>query len=177
MAATLDLKPWYDVATSRHYHRNFSVVMHCHHYMSNFIDAAHHFESTGGPEILKTAASDTFCSFLGLYYVDERVRDLLERISIAEEYWHNVGMGKIRITTEDASYGKARMDYSHVDEGWLKKGKVARRPINYVTQGFLEGVMRAVHPGGRLYKYDVEETKSLALGDEYSEFEARLRRE
>ncbi len=175
MANQLNFRHSYDSITNQHFHRNFSVVMHCHHYFSVFIELAHAYEKQGGPRFMQEAAAETFGSFLRLYYLEDGIKDLGERIRIAEEYWRQVGMGIIRISTQDPTYGSARMNYSHIDEGWLKKGAPTSRPINYVTQGFLAGFMQAAYTGGRSRTYEVKETKSLVLGDEYSQFEATLR--
>lgn len=170
MAHTLDLKHSFDNITNQHFHGNFSVVLHCHHYMSVFIDLANEFEGKGGPETMIDAAAETFGSFLRLYFLNAGIRDPKERVNVAEQYWKSIGMGVIKIDTNGKDSAKASMDYSHVDEGWLKKGKRTSKPINYITQGFLKGVMQAVH-GGTIDNYRVTETNSLALGARKSEFE------
>lgn len=169
MAHTLDLRHYYDETTSQHFHRNFKVVLHCHHYMAAFIDLAKEFEGDGGPETMMNSAANAFGSFLRLYYLNEGIRDVQERVKIAEQYWKAIGMGLITIETNDSSRAVASMDYSHVDEGWLKKGKRTMSPINFITQGFLRGMMQAVY-GGRAQDYKITETNSLALGARKSEF-------
>jgi hypothetical protein len=172
MGRPFDLDYKFDPILNRHYHGNFGVAFHCHHYMANYTQLAVEFKTDGGPDALKEAAAEVFGEFLRIYFLQNNITESRDKIMIAEQYWKTIGMGLVKFTHSESDSLMATMEYSHVDESWLKKGKSAVEPINYVTQGFMAAVASTLNGGGSapLKDYEVKETKSLVKGDRISEF-------
>ena len=172
MSAKFDLEYKFDPILIRHYHGNFGVAFHCHHYMVNYTQVAVNFKNDGGPEALRDTAAEVFGEYLRIYFLNHKITDPIHKIRLAEEYWKIIGMGLVEFKQSDSDTLTATMEYSHVDEGWLKKGKFTSEPVNFVSQGFVAAVACALDNRGRssLKEYNVTETKSLVKGDAISEF-------
>jgi hypothetical protein len=172
MCSALNIDYKFDPILVRHYHGNFGVAFHCHHYMANYTQLAMDLKDDNGPEKLRESAAEVFGQYLRLHLFNNKITDPKEIIAVAEHYWKTVGMGLVKFTQYDSDSLTAVMEYSHVDEGWLKKRKNASEPVNYVTQGYVLAVAGLLNGGGRSgYRaYDVQETRSLAKGDGISEF-------
>ena len=67
----------------------------------------------------------------------------------------------------------AVMEYSHIDEGWLKKWGGRDKPVNFFTCGFVAAVA-ALANNKPPRSFSTKENKSLVCGDEVSEFKAVL---
>ncbi len=174
MTVTLNLTHRFDPSVRRHYLNEALSVLHCHHYATLYTQLALDAEDLGGVKNLIEAGADVFGGFLNDYYAKQGITSAADRIDIAQQYWKTVGMGLIDISSSDEKSGKATMEYSHLDEGWLKKWGGIDRPINFFTQGFLVGVFSAVY-GKSPDSYEVSETKSLVKGDDISEFTITLK--
>lgn len=174
MANTLNLVHRFDPGTKRHYLNDCNSVLHCHHYSTLYTQLALHAEEWGGTRHLVAAGEKVFGDFLRDYYRKYGVDSVPDKTSIAQQYWKSVGMGIVNISTPDETTGKATMDYSHLDEGWLKKWGGFDRPVNFFTQGFLAGAFAAIY-NKPFNSYEVRETKSLVKGDDFSEFMITLK--
>ncbi len=171
MSGEFRLDHRFDPGTKKHYLNDELSVLHCHHYSTLFTKLAMDLD---GVEHLVETGEDVFGRVLRQYFLDKAVSSVGERIGIAQQYWQAVGMGLIEISSSDASGGAAKMEYSHLDEGWLKKWGGSDKPVNIITRGFLAGVFAAVYDKPPR-SYYVEETKSLARGDKAGEFTITLR--
>lgn len=164
----------FDPNLNRHYLIGRQSVLHCHHYSTLYTQVAFLAHDMDGVKNLKESGEEVFGDLLKEYFQKNAVGSADERLRIAELYWKAVGMGLIEISSSDESGGAAQMSYSHLDEGWLKKWGAPAEPVNLFTRGFLAGAFSAIYgkPNGT---YRVEETKSLAKGDDVTEFRISLR--
>lgn len=174
MAASFNVVHKFDPATKRHYLNDWNSVLHCHHYSTLYTQLAIDAEDLGGIANLVKAGEKTFGGVLKDYYDKNGVESVEDRVAVAAQYWKTIGMGLIDMSITDEKSGSAKMDYSHLDEGWLKKWGGVDRPVNFFTQGFLAGACAAIF-NKPLGSYAVEETKSLAKGDDVSEFTISLK--
>ncbi len=78
-------------------------------------------------------------------------------------------MGTVEFERVGEITAAARMDHSHVDEGWKKKWGKREEPVNFIGQGFLAAAMAAVYdlPSG---SYEVREQQSIVAEAEASRF-------
>jgi hypothetical protein len=175
LAVSLVINHRFDPASKKHYLNEWNTVLHCHHYASLFTELAMCTAGFGGIEKLVQTGEKVFGAWLKDYYSKQLVQDVNTRREIAEEYWRTMGMGLIRILTSGSSKGTATMEYSHIDEGWIKKFGGYQKPVNFFTCGFLAGAFEAMYdkPFG---SYTVEETASLVKGDAVSRFEIELKK-
>ncbi len=161
----------FDPTTNRHYMNDRQMVLHCHHYAVMYTQLAIDAQELGGVDAMVNVAAKVFGDFLSDYYTTNGVESKEERISLAESYWKALGMGLMKINANGADSATAEMEYSHLDEGWLKKWGSAPQPVNLFSQGFLKGTLGAVY-GVSPDTYTVEETQSLVKGDAVSAFTA-----
>jgi predicted hydrocarbon binding protein len=131
-------------------------------------------EELGGIANLVKAGEKIFGDVLKTYYEKNGLDNVEDKVEIAGQYWKTIGMGLIDIKITNESSGVATMEYSHLDEGWLKKWGGADRPVNFFTQGFLAGAFAAIF-NKPWDSYGVEESKSLVKGDDVSEFTISLK--
>jgi len=171
----LELVHKFNPELKRHYFNNYQTVLHCHHYSTLYTQSAFYFNEVGfeGIDIFIKTAEEVFGKFLKDYYQKHQIQNKEDRISIAEQYWKTVGMGIVEILSYEENGGKAVMEYSHIDEGWLKKWGGADKPVNLFTRGFLAGTFAAVF-NKEFGSYKVEEVKSIVMGDDISEFQISL---
>ena len=164
----------YDSTRNRHYLNGASTVLHCHHYttlITQLAEDAVHFD---GHRFLMEAAEECFYEVLGKYYQTYEIDSVEEKVQAAENYWKLVGMGIIRFTSIGRYDVTAEMDYSHVDEGWLKKWGGHDKPVNFITAGFVAAVA-ALATNMERRSFAVEQTKGLVCGDDVSAFRAVYR--
>jgi len=163
----------FDPIRNRHYLNGVCTVLHCHHYATLYTQLADDAADFQGVRLLKEAAEDTFYSALKDYYEQKGIENVEDKITIAEQYWQVVGMGLIRFTGVGKYAAIAVMEYSHIDEGWLKKWGGRDKPVNFFTCGFVSAVAALVNDKPpRSFK--TEESKSLVCGDDISQFKAVL---
>ncbi len=169
-----ELEHRFDPVRNRHYLNEVCTVLHCHHYATLYTQLADVATDFNGKELLTNAAEDTFYEVLNDYFKQKQIEKSEEKIIIAEQYWQAVGMGMIRFTGIGRYAATAEMEYSHVDEGWLKKWGSRDKPVNFITSGFVAAVAALVNdkPGR---SFSVTETAGLVCGDDVSAFKAVLK--
>ena len=163
----------FDPITNRHYMNGFCTVLHCHHYATLYTQLADDAEEFKGVQLIKEAAEDTFHEVLEDYYQKHEIEDIEDKVTIAEQYWQAVGMGLIRFTAIGKYACTAVMEYSHIDDGWLKKWGSRDKPVNFFTCGFVAAVA-ALANEKPVRSFKVKEPKGLVCGDEVSAFKAVL---
>jgi len=173
MAIQFEIDYYFDPQTCRHYLNDFNTVLHCHHFVSLYTQLAKDAVQFEGERLLKETAEDTFYEILNHYFDKKNITQLADRISIAEQYWQTIGMGKIEFQEVGKFIVRAEMPYSHVDQGWLQKWGTASQPINLITVGLVAAVASLANR--KLPRsYTVKEIKSLVQGDDKSVFKAIL---
>jgi hypothetical protein len=166
-----EIDHYFDPVKCRHYLNGKITVLHCHHYMTLFHQLADDAKDFEGEKLLKEASESTFYDVLKEYYESKQITSLSEMIALAEQYWAVVGMGLIRFTTVGMYAVVAEMEYSHVDEGWLKKWKGRDTPVNFITCGFVAAVA-ALFNNRPPRTFQTKEIKALVCGDDKSVFKA-----
>jgi len=164
----------FDSKNCRHYVNGVCSVLHCHHYAVLYTQLAYDAEQFDGVRCLTETSEDVFYNALNKYFTEKGISNVEDKIAVAQEYWKTVGMGLIRFTGIGKYEATAEMDYSHLDEGWLKKWGGNDKPVNFYTVGFVAAVVALVN-NTPPQAYQVKETKSLVCGDDKSEFRAVLR--
>jgi predicted hydrocarbon binding protein len=163
----------FDPVRNRHYLNGFCSVLHCHHYATLYTQLADDAVDFEGIKHLIAAAEETFYEVLDDYYTRKGVDNIEDKVSIAEQFWAAVGMGRITFTGVGKYAAYAEMEFSHVDNGWLSKWGSRERPVNFFTSGFVAAVVALVN-NKNPRSYVVKEIKSLVRGDEVSTFKASL---
>ncbi len=163
----------FDAVSNRHYMNGVCTVLHCHHYATLYTQLADDAEQFEGVRLLKEASEDSFYEVLDAYYKKHGIETVDDKVSIAEQYWQAVGMGLIRFTGVGKYATTAVMEYSHLDEGWLKKWGSRDKPVNFFTCGFVAAVAALIN-GKQPRSFTVKEPKGLVCGDEVSSFKAVL---
>ncbi len=172
--ATEQLLEWvidheFDRRTCRHTINGFDSVLHCHHYATLYCQLADDAEQFNGRALLQRAAELAFLDVLSTYFSEHGVRDLGDRVTLAEEYWRVSGWGTLQFNHVGELSAAAQMDHSHVDEGWLKKWGRRDKPVNFIGQGYLAAALAAIYdlPAG---SFRVTETESIVSGAPASRF-------
>ncbi|MBF0107262.1 MAG: hypothetical protein HQM16_18280 [Deltaproteobacteria bacterium] len=158
----------FDPKSGRHTVNGFHSVLHCHHYTVLTTQLAFDAKHFAGEKLLLETAENTFFNVLGDYFAKNNITNTTDMLSIAEDYWRTIGMGIIKFTNKGAL--TAEMDYSHIDEGWLKKCGGSDRPVNLFSAGLVSAVAALIN-NKTTGSFSVNETKSLAMGDDVSAFE------
>ena len=140
MRDTLNLVHRFDPDTKKHCLNNWNTVLHCHHYAVTFTELAHSAGSFDGIKKMVASAEQVFGMWLKEYYHQEAINPVVERAPAAEQYWKTIGMGLIWIVVDGPAGGRASMDYSHIDAGWLQKIGSGDYPVNFITRGFLGNI-------------------------------------
>lgn len=163
----------FDPLRNRHYLNGDCTVLHCHHYSTLYTQLALDATNFEGIRHLVENSEDIFYDVLQRYFLARNIAAIEEKVEIAQQYWQASGMGLIRFTGIGRYEVIAEMEYSHIDEGWLKKWGGSKQPVNFFTVGFVAAVAALLNnKPPRAFK--AKETKSLACGDEKSEFKAVL---
>jgi len=170
----LEIDHKFDPLRNRHYLNGFCTVLHCHHFATLYTQLADDAKDFEGERLLKEAAEDTFYEVLNTYFEDKGVCAIEDKVSLAEQYWQAVGMGLLRFTVIGNYATAAEMDYSHIDEGWLKKWGSRDKPVNFISAGYVAAVA-ALLTGRPARSFTVRETKGLVCGDAVSAFKAVLK--
>lgn len=172
-ATEFEIDHKFDPIKNRHYMNGECTVLHCHHYATLYTQLAMDATDFNGIRHLTEVSEDIFYSVLQKYYDEKRITDIDEKVDIAQQYWQASGMGIIRFTGVGKYEVIAEMEYSHIDEGWLKKWGGSDKPVNFITVGFVAAVADLLNnKPTRAFK--ASETGSLACGDKKSEFKAVL---
>ena len=161
----------FDKQTCRHTLNGEVYVLHCHHYATLYSQLADDCGLLDGKKLLAEVAEDTFRDELARYYKDNNITSTSERITVGERYYAQAGMGKMEVACAGPEGAVVNLPHSHVDEGWIKKWGKRDRPVNFITQGYIAGLLEAVFDRPRR-SYVVAETASVVKGDERSCFQA-----
>ena len=158
----------FDSKKKYQYVNNEPSVLHCHHYSVLFTKLALDTKSLNGPELLIQSMEESTYLILKKYFITENIVSLKDKISMAEEYFRLMGLGKLKLKLNE--YGaSATMPHAHIDEGWLKKFGKQNFPVNFIGHGYLAGALSAIN-GKKINRYKIKETKSIVRGDTQSEF-------
>src|SRR3989339_1192779 len=114
---------------NRHYLNNWCTVLHCHHYATLMTQLALYADQFKGEQILKQTSEDVFYAVLADYFSGNDIQKKEDKVSIARDYYRFIGMGLIDFV-ETGNTIQAKMEYSHIDEGWLKKWGNYKKPVN-----------------------------------------------
>ncbi len=164
----------FDPIKCRHFINNVCSVLHCHHFATLYTQLAMDATDFNGVKHLVTTSEAVFFDVLDQYCKQSGIISVEDKVEIAQQYWKAVGMGLICFTGIGKYEVIAEMEYSHLDEGWLKKWGGSEKPVNFITAGYVSAVAALVNdkpPGS----FIAREAKSLACGDEKSEFKAVIR--
>ncbi len=162
----LKTKFTFNKKTYRHAMNGHESVLHCHHYMSLTTKLAEDFKDIGGVRILRESAEDSVRPLLDSYFEENAISSPEKRLELGAEYYAVMGMGLMRISGDGKS-GKAILEHSHVDEGWVKKWGKSEQFVNHFSCGFVAAVFSAAFDKPAR-SYLAEEIASIAMGDEKS---------
>lgn len=164
----------FDPVRNRHYLNGVCSVLHCHHYSTLYTQLALDATDFDGVRHLVETAEDVFYNALDQYFKEKGIVAVQDKIEIARQYWQVIGMGLVCFTGIGKYEVTAEMEYSHIDEGWLKKWGGHNKPVNFFTVGFVAAVA-ALANNRPPRSFQARETKSLACGDVKSVFKAVVR--
>ena len=159
----------FDAKKKYQYVNNEPSVLHCHHYATLFTRLALDTKMMGGPKLLAQSMEESSYLLLKKYFIAEKIKPLKDRVSIIEEYFKLMGLGKLQLSIHGYMGGRAKMLHSHLDEGWIKKWGKCNHPVNFVGQGYLAAAFAVIN-NRPLYSYKVQEISSIVCGNPYSEF-------
>ena len=124
-----------------------------------------------GKKLLAEVAEDTFGKVLSDYYADRGITEVAERIAVAEMYYASAGLGQMKVASAGAESAEVELLHSHLDEGWIAKWDKRDKPVNFMTCGYIAGMLSAVFEKPPR-AYTVTETASIVSGAERSKFAA-----
>jgi hypothetical protein len=150
-------------------------VMHCHHYATLFSKLAIERKDLDGPKLLSESMEDAFYLVLKKYYIAKEIKEKSGMLKVAEEYFRLTGMGDISFSNVTQEGGKASMNHSHIDEGWIKKWGRTDFVVNYMTHGYLAAAFSLINDE-LIRSYHIEETASIVKGYSKSEFTITLKK-
>ncbi len=157
----------FDAKTKRHYVNGLQSVLHCHHYMTLYLQLALDANET---ELLKDCARDSFRQILDNYSVgNPEIGTIKEKIEIGCQYYALLGLGKMVVKFLGSESGEVELLSSHTDEGWKRKWGQNDKPVNYVTAGYIEAMFESVlnlSPKS----FTAIETQSIVMGADKSVF-------
>lgn len=158
----------FDRKQCRHSMNGSTYVLHCHHYSTLYCRLADDAEIFDGKAVLRKGCESAFLPELSKLF-DEEGASISDRVSLVQEYFSFVGLGKVSFERVGHMAATARMDSSHVDEGWIKNWGKRDAPVNFIGQGFLAAALAAIYdaPEGA---YKVEEQQSIVAGADSSVF-------
>ncbi len=167
----LELEHRFDPRTCRHTLNGTTVVLHCHHYASLYSQLADDVGMLDGRRLLAEVAEDAFGALLAGYYAAHGLARLGDRIAIAEQYYAALGLGRMKVVCAGPDSAEVELTRSHVDEGWIRKWGRRDRPVNFITAGYVAGMMAAAF-GCPPRSFAVTETQSLVSGAQRTTFSA-----
>jgi hypothetical protein len=169
-----EIEHTFDPVKNRHFLNGDCTVLHCHHYSTLYVQLALDAKDFEGVRHLVENAEDVFYNVLNRYYQAKNITSIADKVAVAEEYWKISGMGIIKFSAIGKYAVTAEMEYSHLDEGWLKKWGSHDQPINFFTTGFVAAVADLTN-NNPPRSFQAKEIKSLVCGDEKSVFKAVVR--
>ncbi len=161
----------FDRRSCRHTLDGTTAVLHCHHYATLYCQLADDAEFADGRALLRRSAELAFHPVLSKLLADRGLSELGDRIAAVEEYFRFCGLGRLRFEQLGPTSAVARMERSHVDEGWIKKWGNREKPVNFIGQGYLAAAIAAVHSLAPA-SFKVTETESIVAGAKSSRFHA-----
>lgn len=164
--AELKVKARFEPDQCRQYLNDELSVFHCHHYATLYTQLADDAKLFDGARHLRDSSSEAMLPPLKKYCAKNAITSIEDKISIAEQYYSYVGLGKLKI---DMNARSVTMTNSHVDEGWIKKWGKRNEPVNFIGQGFIAAAF-ALISGDDPASYKVNETQSIVSGAATSEF-------
>lgn len=165
----LVLEHVFDTVSNRHFINGMVSVLHCHHFTALYSQLADDCTLLDGKALLAQCAEDTFYEVLVNYFKANKIETLVERVSIAEQYYAAVGLGKLQVTAAGLDSGNVRLEHSHIDEGWIKKWGKREAPVNFITKGYIAAVFSAIFDRSAR-TYNVIEEQSVISGADCSIF-------
>ncbi len=165
----------FDKQKMRHYFNGECSVLHCHHYATLFTQLATDAQDFQGPTHLAEASAETFYPILKKRFKEQQVSDVSDRISLVEQYYSLVGLGRVKFQCSDG-YAAVEMGHSHVDEGWLKKWGPRDSRVNFMGEGYIKAACAAIFDLNNWNNISVQETQSIVCGASTSRFEAKWQR-
>lgn len=160
----------FDAVQCRHSINGWTMVLHCHHYSTLYTQLADDCGFMDARKLLAEVAEDSFYQVLMDYFEDLEIEDLRERISIAEQYFAAMGLGKLTVTYAGPDAGAAELAHSHVDQGWIKKWGQREKPVNYIGCGYIAALFAAIFDR-EPRAFTVREVQSIVSGAEKSIFD------
>jgi len=161
----------FDPVTCRHTMNGWCSVLHCHHYSALYTQLADDCGFMDAKKLLAEVSEDNFYTMLVSYFEDHNIEKVEDRISIAEQYYAAVGLGKLEVVFAGTESAEALLHHSHVDEGWKKKWGKRDKPVNFITCGYFAALLAATFDRSPR-TFVVKETESIISGAERSRFEA-----
>ncbi|MGV8119460.1 MAG: hypothetical protein AB2L14_06810 [Candidatus Xenobiia bacterium LiM19] len=161
----------FDRKTCRHTLNGQLVVLHCHHYAALYSQLADDCGLLDAKKLLAEVSEDTFYKMLSDYYALYGIDRIDDRISIAEQYYAALGIGKMKVIYAGNESGEVELIHSHVDEGWVKKWGNRESPVNFITCGYIAALMASVY-GKQPRMFTVVEAESMVAGKSGSRFVA-----
>lgn len=161
----------FDRRSCRHTLDGTTAVLHCHHFATLYSQLADDAEFADGRALLRRSTEIAFHPVLTRLLADRSLTLLEDRVAAVEEYFRFCGLGTLALEQLGAISCVARMDHSHVDEGWIRKWGNREKPVNFIGQGYIAAALAAVYalpPGS----FKVSETESIVAGAKSSRFHA-----
>lgn len=160
---SLNMQHIFNKERCRHEVNGLTTVLHCHHFASLITQLANDCELVDAKKLLEECAEDTFYKVLANYYRENNITELAERIQVAEQYFAEVGLGKLKVKFAGPYSGEVILEHSHVDEGWVKKWGVADKPVNHIGCGYVEALFSAIYDR-KHREFSASELQSIACG-------------
>ena len=158
---------YFDRNTKRHKINGVQSVLHCHHYTSLYTQLAIDANET---ELLKECARESFRNVLDTYFAaNPDINTLQAKAEISCQYYALLGLGRLTIHFLGSEGGEAELLSSHTDDGWKKKWGNYKKPVNYISAGFIEACFESVlclHSRA----FSAVETQSIVMGAKTSIF-------
>jgi hypothetical protein len=162
-ANTPILKASFERSRCRHIANGQTLVLHCHHFATLTAQLANDCALLDAKTLLAQCAEDAFYPVLSNYYRQNTICDLKIRIGIAERYFAEAGLGKLRVTFAGTCVGEVALEHSHVDEGWIKKWGKSTQTVNHIGCGYVTALFSAVYDRPTR-TYAAKERQSIACG-------------
>lgn len=159
----LTIERRYDPRQGRHAINGEVHVLHCHHYLTLYTQLAEDCGMLDGRKLLVETAEDSFRPVLADCWRRQGAELAADRIALAEQYYALAGLGKLRVVAAGPDLGRAELDHSHLDAGWIKKWGSREQPVNHVTRGYLAALYAALN-GTPPRSWRVSEVRSLVAG-------------
>jgi predicted hydrocarbon binding protein len=175
MSDEYDFIQTFDPVRKLQYVNSDPSVMHCHHYATLYTKLALDFSDFGIPYMLRDSMEEASYLVLKKAFLIRDIKDREKKKNLAEEHFRLAGLGRVSITLT-GNGGTARMNHSHMDEGWISKWGRHDEPVNFIGQGYLAAAFALIFEK-RLRSFSVRETESIVSGNSYSSFTITPRRD